>query len=293
MRIDYKGWHGRECMVHSEMQLREFMVRIEYEEKEVTYDLIRKGEDIGTMYIPLEFNEQLLDGLFHDFDLINGFIVKIHTSDDYLDDDYHHGHFAKTYIDITSVKNGEENDYFKLPVVSVHNEGFVYYGPYHVTIPCFFSGIISYYMKHKGPFTAKDYIKWKNGNVCHTYFFYHHDYGFTEEQLAFLFKFGEQDLRPVMIHDIAQIVNKKWDSESSFHSRMDWMFIGVIRAEILCGFHDYFLITSEFKKEIFEKVLDYLKDDIESSKKYVRNYDSEKDEQAVAFLEECLKHYKE
>ena len=293
MKIDYNSWYSRQYMVHSELQVREAMIRMDHDDKEATNELIKKGESIGTIYIPQEFDERL-DFIFHDFELIEGFIVKLYASDEYLDDEESRGKFDETYLDITSVKNGEEDKHFKLDLHSVPNEGFVYYGPYTITVPCFFSGIISYYMKHKGPFTAKDYIEWKNGNVCHTYLFYHHEYGFTEEQLAFLFKFGEQDLRPVMIHDIAQIVHKRWDEypEDKYY-RIDRMFMGVIRAEILCEFQDYFLLTSEFRKEIFETKLNELKDHIEYSKKHVRNYHPEKDEQAVAFLEECLKRYKE
>ena len=292
MKIEYKFLHGREGMIHSKMQLLEFMYRMDFEESETTSEVIKDNGNIATIYIPYEFKE-ISDTTFLEFELIHGFIIKFHVDDPYFDDEKSRGGLEHTSLDITSVRDGKKDKHLELEIESVDTEGFVYRSPHGSTISCFFSGIIPYFIFHKDIFTVNDYMTWTHHKEFHHDFFYHHEYGFTEEQLAFLFKFGEQDLRPVMIHDIAQIVHKRWDEypENKYY-RIDRMFMGVIQAEILCEFQDYFLLTSEFRKEIFEIKLNELKDHIEYSKKHVRNYYPEKDEKAVAFLTECLKHYK-
>lgn len=63
------------------------------------------------------------------------------------------------------------------------------------------------------------------------------------------------------------------------------MLKGIIRAEIICGLSDYFLINSSFPKEILESQATQFE---KYNKTYGKSYQKEFD-----FVNECLKHYKE
>jgi len=278
MEIKYCGWLGkyREGMIHSKIQFDELLSRA-FQDADEVYDLIREGKDILTIYFPQEFKEYS-KWIVYKFDMITGYIIKVNSTDKFLYDEQFRGRYADTFIDVISIRNGKEDKHIKLQIVSVANEGIVYDGHPELTLRCFFSGIISFFMKLSKPMTVQDYEEWKNDDAYKGYYFYHQEEGMTEEQIEFLIVFADESMRTQLIYDIATRLNEKYVSKTPLriiHNK----FKPIIEGELKGEYADYEIIVSSFNKEILKEELDKFRED--------------NNEQAVTFVEECLKRIKE
>ena len=287
MIIDYCDRDITECPIafaYSQFDLLRKITIMERDNVNRTLELMKDNKDTLIIYFAQEFIEHDL-GLYPIFELNTGYIFKIHIDDKFINDENERKNFshAETRLTITSVKAGKEDKTITMIPVSQMFESFVGTTAPTVTLGCLFSGFITRVLNLKRAVTEQDYDEWLNDELDHTDYFYHEKYGITEEQVIFLFAFGDISLRPRLIHDISKVIKKEWNEEKEL--KYPNMLKGIIRAEIICGLSDYFLINSSFPKEILEfQATQFEKYDETYGKSYQKEFD---------FVNECLKHYKE
>lgn len=293
MIIDYCNRDETECPVtfaYSQFDLWMSFTKMERDNIDQTIEAIKNNKDLITIYFAQEFIEHDLS-LYPIFELKTGYILDIHVDDEYLDDEHEREYFshATTTLTITSVKNGEKDKTITMIPDSSMNESFVGTTAPTVTLDCLFSGFITRALNLKRAVTEQDYDEWLNNELDKTYYFYHRDYGITQEQVIFLFAFGDISLRPRLIHDISEVIKRKWNEGMKLEYPN--MLEGIIRAEVTNSLSDYFLITSSFPKEI-------LKFQVTKFEKHIEEYGDryrklELLQKELDFANECLKRYKE
>lgn len=293
--LNWEYNHKREMIIHSMAQLDLCLALIQAD-IDKTKELCKLNESIATLYYPEKFEEKIMDPMFFEFFMTRGYIININIDEKY-----------DTYVTITHLIDDKEE---KTAVFRPRDVWF-HGNPTDPIFNCleyvmvFFNSPVSFLFRYNKEPTESDYeqlksnLRWVN-----------------EEQMHCLFQFIEEKYRHLIIQYVGEMLNEEWigrpekytdevdlskmieeiverakndqaekginekmyDSQS-FYKNLHKKFSTIINGEVKVGLTDYDVIVFSFDKGILKDEVDQFKND--------------NNEQAVAFLEECLKRYNE